>query len=104
MNEHTDTLASLVGWLQSISPALAAVVLSVVTAGLRVIYGGGSYRQMILEAALCGAVTLSLVPLLQWVGLPSNMATFAGGCVGFIGVEELRRLAIKFGQRKAEGQ
>lgn len=104
MNEHTDTLASLVGWLQSISPALAAVVLSVVTAGLRVVYGGGTYRQMFLEAMLCGAVTLALVPLLQWLGMPDNMATFAGGMTGFVGVEELRRWAIRLGQRKAEGQ
>ncbi|WP_288074297.1 phage holin, lambda family [Pseudomonas sp.] len=103
MNEHTDSLAGLIGWLQSISPALAAVVLSIVTAGLRVVYGGGTYRQMFLEAALCGAVSLALVPLLQWLGLPADMAIFAGGCVGFIGVEELRRWAIKLGQRKAEG-
>lgn len=104
MSEHADALASLTGWLHSISPALAAVVLSIVTAGLRVIYGGGTYRQMLLESMLCGAVTLALVPLLQWIGMPDNMATFAGGCVGFIGVEELRRLAIRFGQRKVGGQ
>lgn len=104
MNEQADTLASLIGWLQSVSPALAAFVLSIVTAGLRVIYGGGSYRQMLLEAALCGAVSLALVPLLQWLGLPADMAIFAGGCVGFIGVEELRRWAIRLGQRKSEGQ
>lgn len=104
MNEHTDTLASLIGWLQSISPALAAVVLSVITAVLRVVYGGGSVRQMLLEGALCGAVTLALVPLLQWLGLPDNMATFAGGMTGFVGVEELRRWAVRFGQRKVDGQ
>ena len=104
MNEHTDSLATLLGWLHSVSPALAAVVLSVITAILRVIYGGGGARQMLLEGALCGAATLTLVPLLQWIGLPESMATFAGGAVGFIGVEELRRLAIRFGQRKADGQ
>lgn len=101
MNEHADHAASLIGWLQSCSPALAAVVLSIITAALRVIYGGGSVRQMLLEAALCGAVTLALVPLLQWLGLPESMATFAGGMTGFVGVEELRRWAILVGQRKA---
>ncbi|MNZ57265.1 phage holin, lambda family [Pseudomonas linyingensis] len=104
MNEQADTLANLIGWLQSISPALAAVVLSIITAVLRVVYGGGSIRQMLLEGALCGAVTLALVPLLQWLGLPDNMATFAGGMTGFVGVEELRRWAIRLGQRKSEGQ
>lgn len=104
MNEHTDALASLIGWLQAASPATAAVGLSIVTAGLRVVYGGGSGRQVLIESALCGAVTLSLVPLLQWIGMPQNMATFAGGAVGFVGVEELRRWAIRFGQRKSDGK
>ena len=100
MNEHTDSLAALLGWLHSVSPALAAVVLSVITAILRVIYGGGSHRQMLLEGSLCGLATLSLVPALQYIGLPDNMATFAGGCVGFLGVEKLRELADKFIERK----
>jgi lambda family phage holin len=53
---------------------------------------------------MCGLATLTLVPLLEYLGLPQSMATFAGGLVGFIGVEKLRDLAVRFGERKVEGR
>lgn len=72
-------------------------------AALRVVYGGGTRRQMMLEGALCGLITLALVPLLEWMGLPQGMATFAGGMVGFMGVEKLRGYSDMFMSRKAQG-
>ena len=65
--------------------------------------GGGTRRQMLLEGALCGLITLALVPLLEWMGLPQGMATFAGGAVGFMGVEKLRGYSDLFLSRKAQG-
>ncbi|WP_434456516.1 phage holin, lambda family [Stutzerimonas urumqiensis] len=99
-----DVWAAALAWLSVIAPHLYAFALSVTIAVLRVIYGGGTKRQMVLEGALCGLATLTLVPLLEWLGLPQNMATFAGGAVGFLGTEKLRDLAVKFGERKAAGQ
>lgn len=93
--------AALVAWLQVNAPQLYALLLSVAIAVLRVIYGGGSRRQMILEGALCGLATLAMVPLLAYFGFPQDMATFAGGAVGFVGVEKLRDIAARFGERKA---
>ncbi|MNJ77440.1 Phage holin family (Lysis protein S) [compost metagenome] len=58
---------------------------------------------MLLEGGLCGMVTLALVPLLEWFGLPQSMATFAGGMVGFMGVEKLRDYSDRFISRKAGG-
>lgn len=97
-----DLWATALAWLGAFLPQLYAPGLSVTIAVLRVIYGGGSKRQMVLEGALCGLVTLSLAPLLEWMGLPPKMATFAGAVVGFIGVEKLREWAIKAGQRRVE--
>lgn len=85
--------ASLLAWLGAIAPQIFAPALSITIAVLRVIYGGGGRRQMLIEGLLCGLVTVSLVPLLEWFGLPPNMATFAGGAVGFVGVEKLRAFA-----------
>lgn len=82
--------AAMIAWLLLHQPQLYAAGLSVCVAVLRVMYGGGTRRQMCLEGALCGLVTLSLVPLLEWMGLPQSMATFAGGAVGFLGVEKVR--------------
>lgn len=81
-----------------------AFVLSVGIAGLRVIYGGGTNRQAILESVLCGLVTLSLVPLLAHLGLPDSMATFAGGACGFLGTEKLRELSDRILSRKVGKQ
>lgn len=94
--KNPDLWVSILAWLGTVAAALYAPGLSVAIAALRVVYGGGNRRQMIIEGSLCGLCTLSLVPLLEWLGLPSSMATFAGGAVGFVGVEKLRNYADKF--------
>ena len=96
-----EVWAAVLAWLHAIAPSLYAFALSVTIAVLRVVYGGGTKRQMILEGALCGFATLTLVPLLEYFGLPQNMATFVGGSVGFLGTEKLRDLAIRWGEKKA---
>jgi len=97
MPEKDPTLwVSVLAWLGTIAAALYAPGLSVAIAVLRVIYGNGGRRQMFIEGALCGLCTLSIVPLLEWLGLPSSMATFAGGAVGFLGVDKLRVYADRF--------
>jgi lambda family phage holin len=96
-----NTWAVALAWLHAIAPSLYAFGLSVTVAVLRVVYGGGTSRQMILEGALCGLATLTLVPLIEYFGLPQSMATFIGGCCGFIGTEKLRDLAIRWGEKKA---
>ena len=99
--KYPDLWAALLAWLSVHAPSVYAFCLSVIVAVVRVVYGGGTTRQMALEGAMCGLATLTLVPLLQYLGLPQSMATFAGGLVGFIGVEKLRDIAIRFGERKA---
>ena len=99
--KNPDLWAALIAWLSIHAPSVYAFLLSVTIAVVRVIYGGGTSRQMILEGIMCGLATLTLVPLLQVVGLPQSMATFAGGLVGFIGVEKLRDIAIRFGEKRA---
>ncbi|MCS4282442.1 lambda family phage holin [Pseudomonas sp. BIGb0278] len=104
MNEKDPALwAVVMTWLAAHQPQLFAAGLSIGIAVLRVVYGGGTRRQMFLEGALCGLITLALVPLLEWMGLPQGMATFAGGAVGFMGVEKLRGYSDLFLSRKAQG-
>ncbi|MPS97493.1 MULTISPECIES: phage holin, lambda family [unclassified Pseudomonas] len=95
--------AAVLAWVFAHQPQLYAAGLSVAIAVLRVVYGGGTRRQMYLEGALCGLVTLSLVPLLEWLGLPQSMATFAGGAVGFLGVEKVRGYYDRTASRRVEG-
>ncbi|MFD2405467.1 phage holin, lambda family [Azorhizophilus paspali] len=91
-------------WLAAHQPQIGAFALSAAVGGLRVVYGGGSRRQMLLEAALCGLMTLAAIPLLAYFGLPQSMATVAGGGIGFIGVEKLRDYSDRIFARKVEGQ
>lgn len=94
--KNPDLWVSITAFLVSMGTVLYPPALSIAIAVLRVIYGGGTRRQMILEGSLCGLCTLTLIPLLEWLGLPSSMATFAGGAVGFIGVDKLRKYAERF--------
>ena len=101
MPDRPETWQAVLAWLQVIAPSVYAFCLSVTIAVVRVVHGGGTKRQMVLEGALCGFATLTLVPLLEYFGLPQSMATFVGGSVGFLGTEKLRDLAIRWGEKKA---
>ena len=100
MPDRPETWQAVLAWLQAIVPSLYAFGLSATIAVLRVVYGGGGKRQMILEGALCGLATLTLVPLLEYFGLPQSMATFVGGTCGFFGTEKLRDMADKVMAKK----
>ena len=101
MPDRPETWQAVLAWLQVIAPSVYAFCLSVTIAVVRVVHGGGTKRQMVLEGALCGFATLTLVPLLEYFGLPQSMATFVGGSVGFLGTEKLRDLANRWGEKKA---
>ncbi|MDD1979637.1 MULTISPECIES: phage holin, lambda family [Pseudomonas] len=57
---------------------------------------------VILEGILCGLIGTSLMPVLEYFSLPTNLAVFAGCMVGFIGVEKLRDYSDRFMSRKAD--
>ncbi|MGL5799787.1 MAG: phage holin family protein, partial [Plesiomonas sp.] len=48
-------------WLYHSMPTIYAMLLAVVIAALRVMYGGGTKRKMLLEGALCGSLSLGAV-------------------------------------------
>jgi lambda family phage holin len=103
MTDNDPTLwATLWQWATENSAQITASLLSVMIAGLRVIYTGGPRRQVILESLLCGLATVATVPGLEWFGLPESMATFVGGAVGFIGVAKLSAYADKILGLKAD--
>lgn len=94
--------AALLAWLSQHMPVLYATGLSFIVAVIRVIYGGGTQRQALLEAALCTLITLGLIPVLEWLGMPENMATAAGVFTGFLGVKKIAEYADRWLGRKVE--
>ncbi|MGL4270208.1 MAG: phage holin, lambda family [Plesiomonas sp.] len=87
--------AWLCAWAYQNSPTIYSFCLAFTIAGIRVLYGGGTKRTMILEGALCGALSLSFVSGMKWFGIPVDAAAFIGGMVGFIGVKQLQIFALR---------
>ena len=59
----TEFIELLHSWWRGETP-MGAVLLSVVMAAMRIAYGGGGWKKMLLEGAICGALTLPLCQLL----------------------------------------
>lgn len=103
-----DFLELLHSWWRGDTP-LGAVLLSVIMAGLRIAYGGGGWKKMLLEGHLCGALTLTVASGLEYLSIPKNLSVGIGGGIGFIGVEQFRKLIIniiniRFGGGNADKQ
>ncbi|AJO79389.1 phage holin, lambda family [Pseudomonas sp. MRSN 12121] len=107
MPDKPDTWLLVLAWLSQHAPTIYAGALSFVVGALRIIYGGGTRRQALLEACLCTLITIGLIPLLEYFGLPQSFATPAGVFIGFLGVKKIAELADRFADfklpsRKAE--
>lgn len=100
MPDKPDTWMVALAWLSQHSPTLYAGSLSALMAGLRIIYGGGTRRQALLEASLCTLLTLGLIPMLEYFGLPQSLATAVGVFVGFLGVKKIADLGDRIAELK----
>ena len=81
---------ALLNVLASIWPQLYAAGLAFMVALVRALYAGGKPFKALLEAVLCGCLTLALVPVLNYFGLSPDLAVAFGAAVAFLGVEWLR--------------
>lgn len=100
MPDRPETWAFLASWLEHNWPGLYAGLLAAMTAALRVLYGGGKIRQLVIEAPLCGFVALSASHGLPLIGVPQITAPFFGGLIGLLGIEFVRAAAKKTFTRK----
>ena len=71
---------------------------------LRVLYEGKEANKwrVLLEALMCGGLSLSASSVIEWMAWPSSLSVGAGGAIGFIGVTAFRELVIKFLGRKVD--
>lgn len=104
MPDRPDTWAFLIAWFQDHWPSFYAGLIGTGVAALRVAYGGGSWRQMLLEAPLCGLITVSACGGFELFSLSSTTAPFFGGIIGLLGVEGVRKLADRYLDRKVDLQ
>ncbi|WP_169900731.1 phage holin, lambda family [Pseudomonas gessardii] len=102
MPDRPDTWAWFSAWLEQNWPTLYAGVLAVIIAALRIMYGGGTLRRMLIEAPLCGTLALAASHGLALLGIPITTAPFFGGAIGLLGVEGTRAAAKRLLHRKVE--
>ena len=88
-----DTLELFQSWWRGDTP-VGAVLLAFVMAVLRIAYTGGGWKKMCLEGLLCGALTLSVASGLEYLEWPRSLSIAIGGGIGFIGVEQVRKLML----------
>lgn len=92
-DKTSGLLAMLLEWITLHQPAIYGFSLSLATAWFRVMRSGGTKRQRAIEAAMCGALSLTLMSAMEWFGVPTSASGFIGGSVGFLGVEKIKEVA-----------
>lgn len=95
-----------IGMWSSLPEPFRAALLSVLIAALRILYDDREPRpfRRLLEASLCGGLTLAIASGLEAMGVSAGWGTFAGGAVGLLGAEFVRSLAVRYGIRRATGK
>lgn len=88
------------------STAWQGAIMASVIAMLRVLYEAKEIKpvQVILEAFICGALSLCATSIIDIIGLPQSAAVTIGGAIGFIGVTALRELLLKVLNKKVDKQ
>ncbi|MFP3851570.1 phage holin, lambda family [Pseudomonas sp. W5-01] len=91
-------------WLIITTPLWQGAIMAAATSLLRVLYEGKEANKwrVVLEALICGALSLSASSVIEWMAWPSSLSVAAGGTIGFIGVTAIRELIIRFLGRKAD--
>lgn len=103
MTDSPDSVTKALEWLSNY-PVVYAATLSCWIAFLRVMYNRGGWRQSILEAGLCGAITAGAFPLLDYIGLPASLAAALGAIIGTLGVKKIVSLAEQYADFKFPGK
>jgi lambda family phage holin len=91
-------------WLIITTPLWQGAIMAATISMLRVLYEGKEANKwrVLLEALMCGGLSLSASSVIEWMAWPSSLSVGAGGAIGFIGVTAIRELIIRFLGRKAD--
>lgn len=83
--------------LNNLPTEIAGAIMAVFISILRVIYDQHETRPMriLLEAGICGALSLTVSSGILALDLNVNWAFFAGGMIGYIGSTTIRTLSLR---------
>jgi lambda family phage holin len=80
--ENWVVLSFIAKWIFENSQLLASFALSFVVAVLRTIKEG---KVDLIEASLCGMLTLASWSMIEYIGFPQKIAIFVGGMIAWLG-------------------
>lgn len=89
MPDKPDTWVLLLAWASQHSQTISAGLLALGMAALRIVYRGGTLKDVLIEAPMCVLIVLSLTWGLEFMSWPAYLAQPAGIWVGFIGVKKI---------------
>lgn len=94
----------IVAYIQQNNDAIAGFVMAFFMSLLRAwfLQQKSTYRQRLLDGAICGALTLSCMSLLTHFGVGESLSTFTGGMIGFVGAEKIREFLFALIRKKIE--
>lgn len=89
-------------WVALSTSSWQGAVMAITISVLRVLYDARetSKLKILLEALICGGLSLSASSIIEWMAWPSSLSVGAGGAIGFIGVTHLRELLSRLIRRK----
>lgn len=100
-------LEEILDYLNNLPPlTFPATLLAAIVAAIRVVYDDKETKPMriLLEASLCGFLTLAVGHAILALGLDLNWILFSGGFIGFIGSSTTRTLALKLFDNKVKNK
>lgn len=95
MQDDPNWLATLI---QNLPAPVGGVIMAMFVSVIRVVYDREetSAIRIGLESLICGSLTLAGGSLALAMGLDEGYHLFIGGAVGFIGSQSIKKLAMRF--------
>lgn len=91
-----DCLSELYTALVKLWPQIYAWLTAVAVGLLRSLLNGKGFVQSLLEALLCGCLTLAVFPVLDYFGLSTSLAVAFGAALAFLGVDWFRQFLTHY--------
>ncbi|SDC30609.1 phage holin, lambda family [Acinetobacter boissieri] len=79
---------------------IGGVVMAIIMATLRMSYSGETWKATIVEALLCGALTLTAVSAMNYLGISKDVTVAIGGFIGFLGANKIKVIVNKLLSKK----
>ncbi|WP_161628777.1 phage holin, lambda family [Budvicia aquatica] len=95
--------ADVWNWINANTPVISGAVLAFIVAVARSRKEGEGLKSSLLEATLCGILSLGIISAFEYFGLPPNLATLFGVIIGFLGTKKLAGIVDSFIGRKFGG-